>query len=474
MGPQLALKATPQQPQFLTDIEQYIERELHELQTMGDAGNPEAVAEQRLDIFRNAFEMFISKLSTYQPLLSEINKEYDNAIRNLRREVMHFMATKSELGTLKERTVVLVNKLKAEYTKKLREVQDASAAKDAKLRQLYGETRAAKHEAEKALELQRQAQDRSMEQHESNATLMRHIQAKETELTEVADTAAERDLLLVKNAELEEKIQTLQTEAAALANEKEEKHHQLQSANKHNEELLAQLNDLNEKYAEAAVKLEESAENWQSRTKNAINGGGETPRPNMDALNSSLAARTYMTPKIPTDDRSTIEVVGQLYWEIDRLCATLNHHAIPLANPDGNRGSSREAENVPQYLKSRHGPLGQVPITSPEELLTIAKDFWVFFSCNNFEGRRMNANQAFAVFMDEKFPETSAEMSHSVCEALLSSSVNSSRECSLLLKLLQDDPEMPLSTEILVASTEHTSMIGGFAKPIPTGAALAP
>ena len=136
---------------------------------------------------------------------------------------MHFMATKSELGTLKERTVVLVNKLKAEYTKKLREVQDASAAKDAKLRQLYGETRAAKHEAEKALELQRQAQDRSMEQHESNATLMRHIQAKETELTEVADTAAERDLLLVKNAELEEKIQTLQTEAAALANEKEEK-----------------------------------------------------------------------------------------------------------------------------------------------------------------------------------------------------------------------------------------------------------
>jgi len=435
---------------------------------MGDTGNPEAMAEQRLDIFRNAFEMFISRLSTYQPLLSEINKEYDNAIRNLRREVMHFMATKSELGTLKERTVVLVNKLKAEYTKKLREVQDASAAKDAKLRQLYGETRAAKHEAEKAAELQREAQDRSSEQHESNATLMRHIQVKEKELTEVADTGAERDLLIVHNAELEAKILELQKDSAVLTEEKEEKHKQLQSASKHNEELLGQLNDLNEKYAEAAVKLEESAGNWQSRTKNAINGGGDTPRPNMDALNSSLAARSYMTPKIPTGDRTTVEVVGQLYWEIDRLCATLNHHAIPLV--DGNRSSSPGVENVPKYLKSRHGPLGQVPITSPEELLTIAKDFWVFFSCNNFEGRRMSANEAFAVFMDETFPASSAEMSHSVCEALLSGGVNSSRECSLLLKLLQDDPEMPLSTEILVASTEHTSMIGGFTKAIPTGA----
>jgi len=454
----------------LTDIEQYIERELHELETMGDSGNPEAMAEQRLDIFSHAFEMFISRLSTYQPLLSEVHKEYDNAIRNLRREVMHFMATKSELGTLKERTVVLVNKLKAEYTKKLREVQDHSAAKDERLRNLYGETRAAKHEMEKAVEMQEKLKDRSSEQHESSVTLMNMIQEKEKQLTKVADTGAERDSLMSLNADLEEKIQTLQKEAATLASEKEEKHSQLQSANAHNQDLLEQLNDLNEKYAEAASKLEESASNWQSRTKTSV--GDETPRPNIEALNNNLAKRVYETPSIPTEKRSTVEVVGQLYWEIDRLCSRLNHHDIPIGERGGGGSQSPNVEDrMPTYLIGTAGAegksMGQVPITSPDSLLELARDFWSYYACNNFEGKRMNANEAFASFMEDRYGEKSIEMAHSVCEALLSTSVSQARECDLLLKLLQDDPDLPLSTEILRATTEH--VIGGFAKLIPTG-----
>lgn len=348
LGTQLALKPAPPQPQFLTDIEEYIERELLEIETMGDGGNPEAMGEQRLDVFSHAFEMFISRLSTYQPLLSEIHKEYDNAVRVLRREVMHFMATKSELGTLKERTVVLVNKLKAEYTKKLREVQDASTAKDTRLRQLYGEARTAKHEMEKAIEAKSQLAEKTVEQHESSAILANMIMLKERELTKVADTAGERDALLQRNDELEEKVKSLQREAARLADEGEEKDVALKEARQMNEDLLAQLKSVNEKYAADVEQMEAQANNWQTREKgsrveaarvdtrvdtrqDALNSEN-TPRPNMDALNANLATRAYDTPHIAVDSRTTVEVVGQLYWEIDRLCAELNHHQISLSD----------------------------------------------------------------------------------------------------------------------------------------------
>merc|ERR1712216_312304 len=251
------------------------------------------MAEQRLDVFSHAFEMFISRLSTYQPLLSEIHKEYDNSVRNLRREMMQFMATKSELGTLKERTVVLVNKLKAEYTKKLREVQDSSSAKDLRLRQLYGEARSAKHEMEKAIEERAKLHYQTQEQHESSTILANMIMLKEAELTKQSDTGAERDQLVMEKEGLLEKIKDLQKEAARLAGEKEERELELKEAKKLNEDLLSQLKDVNEKYAETVEKLEEQADNWQSRTQHNVRGKVETdsstPRPNMEALNEHLS-----------------------------------------------------------------------------------------------------------------------------------------------------------------------------------------
>lgn len=371
LGTQMAVKPVPAQPQFLVDIEQYIERELLEIETMGDGGNPEAMGEQRLDVFSHAFEMFISRLSTYQPLLSEIHKEYDNAVRNLRREVMAFMATKSELGTLKERTVVLVNKLKAEYTKKLREVQDASTAKDARLRQLYGEVRTAKHEMEKAIEDKEKLKGKSAEQHESSAILAHMITLKEQELTKQADTKLERNELLIEKEQLNDKILSLQREAARLAGEAEEKDRLLRQANKHNEELLGQLKTVNEKYAEAVEKLEEQADNWQSRTHGSKANHDATPRPNMEALNNNLAARAYATPEIAVSSRSTVEVVGQLYWEIDRLCAELSDHGIPIdggpISPQITGPRSPESGRAPTPVAANVGGTDvQQVIPSPE------------------------------------------------------------------------------------------------------------
>lgn len=102
LGTQLPLTAAPIQPQFLTEIEQYVEQELFELHTTGEHGHasavtnqyltcavfsPLALSEQRLEIYSHAFEMFISRLTTYQPLLSAIHKEYDALIKQLQHKV---------------------------------------------------------------------------------------------------------------------------------------------------------------------------------------------------------------------------------------------------------------------------------------------------------------------------------------------------------------------------------------------------
>jgi len=453
LGTQLALKPAPVQPQFLTDIEQYIERELLEVETMGEK-DPEAVASQRLDVFSHAFEMFISRLSTYQPLLSEIHKEYDTAVSNLRREVMNFMAIRSELGTLKERTVVLVNKLKAEYTKKLREVQDASNAKDARLRQLYGEARSAKHEMEKAIEEKEKLMAKNMDQHESGAILAKMIELKEDELAKQKDTGAERDSLIMEREGLNDKIKSLQQEASSLSGEKEERELELKEANKVNQDLLTQLKSVNEEYSTATAKLQEQADNWQSRTQATRSASDQTPRPNMEALNRSLNTRQYATPHITVAGRSSVEVVGQLYWEIDRLCAE-------LSKSDGQGDATKKAKGnvvgkVPRYLQ---GSTGVAASVSRQDLLELAKKFWMQHGMSCFEGRNGTASEAFATFMKEEYKEKATQMSFNVCQALLNGSDSElPKPCLLLLKLLQEDPDAPLSAEILSTVTSECTV----------------
>jgi len=466
IGTQLPLKSQPMQPQFLTDIEQYIERELLEVETTGDVANPEALAEQRLGVFSHAFEMFISRLSTYQPLLSEIHKEYELAVMNLRRKVQEHLSTTSQLGTLKERTVVLVNTLKAEYTKKLRAVQEESAAKDSKLFSMRGEMRSAQHEMEKAIEAREKLKAKSTEQHESSAILWNMILLKERELATVKNTGIERDMLQNKNAGLEDRIKELQGEAAYQMDQAEILAEKLKVANgvsevakAHNEELLAQLKQVNEDYSAATEKLQEQAGNWQMRaTEGAGKKTGMTPRPNMKALNLNLSKRSYPVPSINIKNRSSVEVVGQLYWEIDRLCAELHKNGIDasevMESPPRSPEPANKSTEVPRYLRTSGTPLDTVEIGDPE-ILELARSFWQMRAMDAFEDRDSDsASEAFAAFMEDRYgSDEAAEWSYSVCQALFSYAGALPRPCALLLKLLQEDPDQPLTMTVLGSVT---------------------
>ena len=56
--------------------------------TIAECSDPLRVGEQRLEIYSHAIEIFISRLSTYQPLLSSIHKEYDSMIGLLQTKVL--------------------------------------------------------------------------------------------------------------------------------------------------------------------------------------------------------------------------------------------------------------------------------------------------------------------------------------------------------------------------------------------------
>ncbi|XP_031590143.1 translin-associated factor X-interacting protein 1 isoform X1 [Oreochromis aureus] len=60
-------------PQLLMQLENYVSKELHAI----DPHEPK-FQELKLQVYRNAFECFITAFKTYQPLLSAIKKEYEN------------------------------------------------------------------------------------------------------------------------------------------------------------------------------------------------------------------------------------------------------------------------------------------------------------------------------------------------------------------------------------------------------------
>jgi len=307
--------------------------------------------------------------------------------------------------------------------------------------------RAAKHEMEKAVEARSQLEAKSQDQHESGTILAKMIELKESELAHIRNTNVERDNLLMEREGLFEKMKGLQADASRLSSERDEAVSNLKVANKRNEEILLQLKNVNAQYAEATTKLQEQAENWQSRTQGSRNSSDHTPRPNMGHLTKSLMAKEYATPIIQLESRSTADVVAQLYWEIDNLCG----EAHKFSHPDfQSKVTNSKQGKVPRYLLSI-GPSPPAEI-SHKELLELAKSFWMQHGMSCFEMKIPIASDAFAAFMAELYHDKAAQVSASVCSALLSSPETLPKPCALLLKLLQNDPDAPLSAEVLRTS----------------------
>jgi len=432
-----------------------VEQELFELHTTGEH-SPLALSEQRLEIYSHAFEMFISRLTTYQPLLSAIHKEYDALIKQLQHKVNSFEATKSELGTLKERTVLLVNKIKADYTRRLMALQSEISTKDEKARSMYSENRRVLHEAEASRILAKKATTDSLENHESATLLANVITLKEQEIQFGLSAVTEAEVLRGDKKRLEDKVQCLmeEVERSVQAHEHEKLQEQYKSMKLHNEELLRQLKKVNEEYAETTEAMQLQAQNWQARSANSYQQADSTPRPDIKALNIKLEQREYPIPLIEIGAASTSEVVGQLFVEIDRLSAQVaGCEATPLQAPaDASLPYLTATDVVPKSV-------------TQGDLSKIAAEFLLEHAQLSLESQcQRRVSKSFADYMQTRYGEECDAYSAGICALLLNGEEQLDRSGKALLKGLQQDIQQPLSMDVLKVHFKRQSMcaVSGF------------
>lgn len=84
-------------PQLLMQLENYVSKELHAI----DPHEPK-FQELKLQVYRNAFECFITAFKTYQPLLSAIKKEYENTFVHQGEQIKKLEPLQSHLRLVTE------------------------------------------------------------------------------------------------------------------------------------------------------------------------------------------------------------------------------------------------------------------------------------------------------------------------------------------------------------------------------------
>ncbi|KAM3610008.1 uncharacterized protein V6R79_023803 [Siganus canaliculatus] len=84
-------------PQFLTDLENYVKKQLH----TASSHDPKC-QELKLQVYRDVFSCFIKEFKTYQPLLSAIKKEYETTLEYQQDQIEELEALRSRLWLVTE------------------------------------------------------------------------------------------------------------------------------------------------------------------------------------------------------------------------------------------------------------------------------------------------------------------------------------------------------------------------------------
>ncbi|XP_032363326.1 translin-associated factor X-interacting protein 1 isoform X1 [Etheostoma spectabile] len=84
-------------PQLLMHLESYVNKELHTI-----SSHEPTFQELKLQVYRDVFGCFIKEFKTYQPLLSDIKKEYENTLAYLQGQIRELEPLRSRLRLVTE------------------------------------------------------------------------------------------------------------------------------------------------------------------------------------------------------------------------------------------------------------------------------------------------------------------------------------------------------------------------------------
>eukprot|EP01083_Nonionella_stella_P188505 694988_1 len=104
-------------PLLLIQMEDFIHYEMN--LPSNQSFNAQDINESRLEVFRECFDVFISEFSTYQPVLTRIKNEYEDAIAQCLKKVHQVRITEAKLNTLQRVSKDKLNRLNANHADEL-------------------------------------------------------------------------------------------------------------------------------------------------------------------------------------------------------------------------------------------------------------------------------------------------------------------------------------------------------------------
>ena len=108
-------------PQLLSDLNLFIESGLRNLKK-----NECISQEAKLDVFRNAFQIFIDEFNIYRPFLQSVKNEYDNAIEILIEKVHGINTDHAELEAKEIQYTIEKNDLIQQHNIQIKELEDTN------------------------------------------------------------------------------------------------------------------------------------------------------------------------------------------------------------------------------------------------------------------------------------------------------------------------------------------------------------
>ena len=189
-----ASMTTTTRPKYVLELEKFIHGELESLaRAAGDRVDPVHTARERVQIFREVFELLIEEFDVYKSLLASIKTEYDSALATLAAQLEELRPMKPALATLEQETNQKLTRMRDKHEKVVAQLKEQRRDMQDHMRGLRNSLEAER--AEKAALRERLTTAETVAQHKSqmHKLLYDRIHSKEAELAEALREHREMD-----------------------------------------------------------------------------------------------------------------------------------------------------------------------------------------------------------------------------------------------------------------------------------------
>eukprot|EP00741_Cyanophora_paradoxa_P002711 tig00000622_g2631.t1 len=349
MGPE-GPKAGPK-PRLLQELETYVERELGLLKAA-----PDQPSEARLQVYSEAFECFIENFRTYKPVLATIKREYDGLLANYQQQLRLMLPVQAKLATLKEETLFLVNRMKAEYEGRIARLQGQLEEKGRALEATELRALEAERTVEKLRHDIERLQDEGREAFESNKILAAALKHYKESASSTDDWHGRYDQAAARLRETEEKLSNVleqqeQAQAAQAA-----LHADLAKSRERADDLQAESGVMQGLYREALARIAALA-----KEKEEAPPAGPAEPPHAPGVPAALRRILEGTSALPTG-----ALVTRLVAELQKLQHEVKHLTQKMPCDDAFIPALGTGPEVPEFLraegkiKNRRLPKGEV------------------------------------------------------------------------------------------------------------------